>query len=95
MKTSISTYSTNLAVALLGKLIKARIRLTGVENLHAGPTLFVANHFTRAETFLIPHVILKYEGGYVRTLADSALFVGRFGEYLERLGVMSTKEPHR
>ncbi len=95
MKKNLSRYSTNLAISLLERIIKARFQVSGLDNLQPGPTLFVINHFTRAETFLIPHVILKYGGDFVRTLADDALFVGRFGEYLERLGVMSTNEPHR
>ncbi len=95
MKDTISRYSTGLALELLERLIRAKITVTGEKNLDAGPTLFAINHFTRAETFLIPHVILKKSGRYVRTLADDALFVGRFGDYLRRLGVMSTREAHR
>lgn len=59
------------------------------------PTLFCANHFTRSETFLIPSFLYQKLNIKVRSLADSGLFQPKLKEYLESLGTISTKDPHR
>ncbi|MCH7505389.1 alpha/beta fold hydrolase, partial [PVC group bacterium] len=65
------------------------------EYLEDSPTLFVVNHFTRAETFIMPYVIHKYTGKYVNSLTDAKLFKGKFGEYLKNIGAVSIREPSR
>lgn len=90
-----SRKSTTLAIRMLERILKVKWHVTGTENLPNAPILYVINHFTRAETFLLPYVIAKYTGRHVRSLADERLFVGRFGDYLEQLDVISTKHEHR
>jgi esterase/lipase len=87
--------SAEFALGILERLLKARIHVSGADNIDDRPTMFVINHFTRAETLLLPYVISKHTGQYVRSLADHALFQGRLGDYLRGLGVMSTREPDR
>jgi esterase/lipase len=84
-----------MAMSILERLVKARLQATGVENLGDGPTLYMINHFTRAETFIVPYLIYKHTGKYVRSLADHGLFKGKLGDYLHDLGVMSTREAGR
>ncbi len=95
MQETLSQKSTIFAIGMLSKILKANFRVSGVEQLGNQPTLFVINHFTRAETFLIPYLLHKTLGEFVQTLADEQLFVGRFGEYLKNLGVVPTNEPGR
>jgi esterase/lipase/1-acyl-sn-glycerol-3-phosphate acyltransferase len=59
----------------------------------APPTMFVANHFTRFETFLIPYVLYQRFGWRVRCLADKEVFVGPLGKYLRRMGCLATDDP--
>ena len=92
---TLSRKSTTFALSMLERIFRAKIRVVGVENLNGEPTLFVINHFTRAETFIVPWVLYKQTGEYVHTLANPELFVGRFGEYLSQLGVIRTDEPDR
>jgi len=57
--------------------------------------MFVANHFTRSETFFVPYVIYKKTGKQARTLADSKLYVGILGKFLNAVGTVSTKNDKR
>lgn len=82
-------------LALLDKIFQSRIHVEGTENLNNSPTLFVVNHFTRSETFLLPYILYKHRGEMLHSLADAGLFHGKFGEYLRNLGAISTKEPFR
>lgn len=82
-------------LALLDKIFQSRIHVEGTENLNSSPTLFVVNHFTRSETFLLPYILYKHRGEMLHSLADAGLFHGKFGEYLRTLGAISTKEPFR
>lgn len=60
--------------------------LDGVENIRTNPTLFVVNHFTRIETGRLPNVLYRLNGQMVHSLADSSLFVGKFGRFLTSVG---------
>ncbi len=80
---------------MLERILKINLNVTGRENIPNAPVLYVINHFTRAETFLLPYVIAKCTGRHIRSLADEKLFVGRFGEYLRQLGVVSIKHENR
>ena len=88
--------STKIIIQFLDKLFASNIKVNGIENLTVdNPILFVCNHFTRSETFILPYIIEKYTGSYVRSLADDAVFVGILGKYLKKLGVLSTENPDR
>lgn len=82
-------------IGLLHRMLKLSIHVEGLENVTDRPTLFVVNHFTRMETFIVPYVLHKHTDKELRALADSGLFKGLFGEYLRRMGALSTHEPLR
>lgn len=95
-KTSKAAYRyTVLAMQILEKLLGSKITVEGVENIPSKPVLFVANHFTRSETFVVPYVIYKHTQRPVRCLADSGLFHGILGKFLKRVGALSTKDKNR
>jgi len=87
--------TTGLAIKTLEGLSKAKIRIHGEENLPEGSTIFVVNHFTRIETLLIPYHIHKLVKIPVWSLADYQFFKGALGDFLEKVGAVSTKNPHR
>ncbi|OVE74134.1 hypothetical protein BVX94_01455 [bacterium B17] len=82
-------------ISLLEKIIKANIIVEGLENIPPNPCLFVVNHFTRMETFLIPYVLFKHKGMIVHSLASEVLFKGMFGKYLAAMGTVPRREPRR
>ncbi len=86
---------TSLALRILEKTLNSKFRVTGQENLPTGPIVFVANHFTRSETFFIPYVINKYSKKRVRCLADAGLYKGLLGKFLTSTGTVSTKQKGR
>lgn len=79
----------------LEKILGAKITTDGLENIPSKPVLFVCNHFTRSETFVVPYIIYKKTKRQVRCLADSGLFHGVFGRFLKSVGAISTKDPNR
>jgi esterase/lipase/1-acyl-sn-glycerol-3-phosphate acyltransferase len=85
--------ATSIALRILESMIQSKIRVEGTQNLGRGPILFVANHFTRFETFVLPYIIDKYAKRNVHSLAHHALFRGKFGDYLRAIGAMSTRDP--
>jgi esterase/lipase/1-acyl-sn-glycerol-3-phosphate acyltransferase len=87
--------STKIAMSMLERVMRSDINVTGLENLSGKPTLFVINHFTRAETFLVPYLLYKYSGEVARSLAYDGLFKGKLGDYLTSLGVLSTGRADR
>jgi esterase/lipase/1-acyl-sn-glycerol-3-phosphate acyltransferase len=87
--------TTGLAIKTLEGLSKAKIRIHGEENLPEGSSIFVVNHFTRIETLLIPYHIHKLVKIPVWSLADYQFFKGALGDFLEKVGAVSTKNPHR
>lgn len=84
-----------LALKVLEKILGSKFSVSGIENLPSQPVLFVANHFTRSETFFIPYIIYKHTGRQVRCLADSSLYHGTLGKFLNSVGAISTKNPNR
>ena len=74
-------------------IFKPKFNLKGLEHLCENPTLFVPNHFTRFETLIIPYILYKETKKQVRSLADKGLFVGTLGDFLNKVGTVSTKEP--
>lgn len=94
-ETQSMTYKvTDFALRMLQAMISSTIRVDGLHNLTTnGPILFVANHFTRFETFILPYVINRYAARYAHSLAHHSLFRGGFGTYLRTMGAMSTRDP--
>ncbi|MHC4275086.1 MAG: hypothetical protein ACYSUR_15660 [Planctomycetota bacterium] len=75
---SLTAYkATSLSMSVLKRLLGLKLRVSGTENIDNRTTLFVANHFTRVETFLIPHVIYEYAGRQVRSLGTHSVFATR------------------
>lgn len=88
--------TTGLAIKTLSGLIKPRVRIYDQENIPSdNPIIFVINHFTRAETLLLPYYINKITGRTIWSLADKGLFRGGLGMFLERVGAVSTGDPDR
>jgi esterase/lipase/1-acyl-sn-glycerol-3-phosphate acyltransferase len=87
--------TTGLAIKTLAGLSKANIRIHQDENISEGSVIFVVNHFTRIETLLLPYHIHKLVKVPVWSLADYQFFKGAMGDFLEKVGTVSTKNPHR
>ena len=88
-------FTTGLAIKLLSRLSKASIVVHGKEKIPTGPTIFVVNHFTRVETFLLPSYIYNLTGKPALSLATSSLFKGGLGKFMEMVGAVSTSDPKR
>jgi len=90
-----------LVMQILEKILGTRFSLHGLEKIEKieksadSSILFVANHFTRSETFFLPYLLYKITGKQVRCLADHHIFVGVFGRFLRSVGAISTKELQR
>ena len=87
--------TTALAIKTLENLSNARIKLHDTEHIPKGSLIFVINHFTRLETFLMPYYLHKQIKLPIWSLAASELFVGAFGRYLASVGAVSTEHPDR
>ncbi len=95
-QTSVKAYRyTSWAMGLLEKILGSNITVDGLTNIPPKPVLFVCNHFTRSETFVVPYIIHKYTKRQVRCLADSGLFYGVLGRFLKSVGALSTKDKKR
>jgi len=87
--------TTGLLIKTITELSKANVKLYGIENIPSGSVIFVLNHFTRMETFLMPYVIFKLTRVPVWSLASYEFFKGSFGAYLDKVGAVSTRNPER
>ena len=87
--------TTILAVKKLSQLSNLRIHIHGKENIPDGSIIFVANHFTRIETLFLPRHLYQLTGIPVWSLADYSLFKGPLISIFDKLGVISTRDPHR
>jgi esterase/lipase/1-acyl-sn-glycerol-3-phosphate acyltransferase len=87
--------TTGLLIKTITELSKAKVKLYGIENIPSGSVIFVLNHFTRMETFLMPYVIFKLTQVPVWSLASYEFFKGAFGAYLDKVGAVSTRNPER
>ncbi len=85
--------ATGVTLRLMEALMRSTIRVEGVQNIAPGPVLFVANHFTRFETFILPYIIDGHLGRHVHSLAFHKLFRGRFGDFLMTMGARPTGDP--
>jgi len=95
MDNTLIYHSSSMFVRLLEGLMNTKVHVEGVENIPVNTTLFVANHFTRSETFIIPNTIFKHTKKIVRSLANHKVFINTFGEYLKKLGTISVRDPNR
>lgn len=87
---------TSFLIEVVQKLIGSRFSVSGLKNIPEGqPVMFVANHFTRSETFFVPYLIHKFTGRHIRSLAASELFFGFLGRFLSKVGAISVKDPNR
>lgn len=82
-------------IALMEALSKVNVNIHGRENIPAGSLIFVVNHFTRIETFLLPYHIYHLTQRPVWSLANPDMFSGAFGQLLEAVGAVSTRTPNR
>ncbi len=88
-------HTTGLALKILSAFSRARVNLHNCENLPAGGTIFVINHFTRFETLLLPYHISKLLDKPVWSLAAAEFFNGLLGKYLDQVGAVSVADPER
>jgi len=84
----------SLFIGLIRKLSGANITISG-EKIPDSPVLFVANHFTRFETFVVPYMLYEEYGRTSRSLADDGVFVGFLGKYMRWVGTISNKNKAR
>lgn len=82
------------AISLVRKLSGANITVSG-EELPDSPIMFVANHFTRFETFVVPHMLYHTYKRSSRSLADDGVFVGFLGKFMDWVGTISNKNKDR
>ena len=87
--------TTGLAIKAFSWLSKANVRTHGAERIPEGSLLFVINHFTRIETLLMPYYINQLTATPIWSLANFDLFRGPLRTYLDQVGVVSTRDPHR
>ena len=96
MAVSLALQMTKWMLDLASRLIRARVRLHNVDVIAPDMSIiFVANHFTRLETLLLPYIIHKHTNLTPWSLAAAELFQGRIGSYLRATGTVSTKDPDR
>jgi len=83
-------------MGIVEKMMANSITFSGEDNLDkTSPVLFVSNHFTRIETFLLPYVLYTKFGVKVRSLADDSIFTKVTNDYLDAVGTVSIKDEHR
>lgn len=85
---------TYFIIYLIKKLSGANITTSG-EMVPEPPIMFLANHFTRFETFVVPYLIFTKHKHISRSLADDTVFIGWLGEYMRLAGTISNKNKER
>lgn len=84
-----------LAMDMLFRATGTDVRVHGTDNVPDQSVLYVVNHFTRIETFIMPYVIKKHFKKYPISLADASFFTGNLAELMNRGGGISTADPNR
>ncbi len=84
----------SMVIGAVRKFSGANITVSG-EELPDSPIMFVANHFTRFETFVVPHMLYKTYDRSSRSLADDSVFVGFLGKFMRWVGTVSNKNKAR
>jgi len=84
----------SMIIGVVRKFSGANITVSG-EELPDSPIMFVANHFTRFETFVVPHMLYKTYDRPSRSLADDSVFVGVLGKFMTWVGTISNKNKAR
>jgi len=87
--------TTGLFVKVLENLSRARVNLHGTENIPNGNNIFVVNHFTRIETFVLPTHLFRLTQTPIWSLAAAEFFKGTFGSYMDNIGAVSVENPDR
>ncbi len=87
--------TTGLFVKVLENLSRAHVNLHGTENIPGGNNIFVVNHFTRIETFVLPTHLFRLTQTPIWSLAAAEFFKGAFGSYMDNIGAVSIKNPDR
>jgi len=88
--------STKWFIKLATKVLKSDVRVHNIDVLDDDMAIiFAVNHFTRFETLILPYEINKQTGKEVWSLAADELFTGRIGDYMRKMGSVSTKDPDR
>ena len=88
--------SSSFMLKVINTILQTNIHAYGEKHLEKSvPTLFVANHFTRFETLMMPYVIDARSDRKIRSLADRSLFTGLLGTYLQHSGALSTADKNR
>ncbi len=87
--------TTGLFVKVLENLSRTRVNLHGTENIPDGNNIFVVNHFTRIETFVLPTHLFRLTQTPIWSLAAAEFFKGAFGSYMDNIGAVSVKDPDR
>lgn len=82
-------------IALMQALSNVHVTIHGRENIPDGSLIFVVNHFTRIETFLLPYQIYQLTHQPVWSLANPKMFTAGFEQLLEAIGAVSINAPHR
>ncbi len=86
----------NYTLKSFSGMSKANIKISGKDNIPEGSIIFTANHFTRIETIFLPYHIYNITKKQVWSLAAAELFdVQMLKGFLNNLGAVSTKDPHR
>lgn len=88
---------TGIVMSLIERILNINFEILGEENIPKDKAiLFTSNHYTRFETMVMPYILNKIKGlKYCRSLAYKDLFVGKLGEYLESVKVLSTGDANK
>lgn len=97
IKQALTIALTKRTLLAIEKVISLNCSIKGIENIpKSSSIIFAPNHFTRFETFLVPHILNKINGlKFSRSLAFSSLFTSILGKYLTNLKTLSTSDPNR
>lgn len=87
--------ATGQMIALMESFSKIKVITHGQELIPDGSIIFVVNHFTRIETFLIPYHIYANTHVPAWSLASHSFFEGPLSGFLEKVGAVSTRDPDR